>query len=107
MVELSSKLPILLEVVTPDGVDKSIHYFPAPDDMKPELLARYTDYIESRYNGNAPMLVTVKETCRLIGFKKTKTFALLREGKLERRKYGRATRVTMRSIRRFVATTNA
>lgn len=56
------------------------------------------DYAISQFE---PLLVTISETQRLIGYKKTKTNELLNAGVLERRYSGRAVRVTMSSIRRF------
>ena len=51
-----------------------------------------------------PIAVPIEEFCRLAGgFKKTKAFALLRAGEVERVKIGRRTAVTFESIERFVA----
>lgn len=44
------------------------------------------------------MLVDVPTACVLLSVKKTKLYALLREGTLERIKLGSRTLVTMRSI---------
>jgi len=46
-----------------------------------------------------PLLVTVRDAQRLLKIGKTHVFDLLNKGVLERRKVGKATRITMRSIR--------
>ena len=49
-------------------------------------------------NGSSPLLLTVAQTQRLLGIGKTSVFQMLDTGQLERRKLGRATRVTFRSV---------
>lgn len=49
-----------------------------------------------------PLAVSVADACRLIGIKRTLTFALLRDGVLIRVKVGRRTLVTMASIDRLL-----
>lgn len=63
-------------------------------NMNDESAARIVDY------GITPLLVTVQDACKLLGCGKTKVFAMINEGLLERRKLGHATRVTFSSIRR-------
>ena len=46
-----------------------------------------------------PLLITVAHAQKLLGVGKTKLHAMLTSGALERRKVGRSTRVTMRSVR--------
>jgi excisionase family DNA binding protein len=46
-----------------------------------------------------PLLVTVAEAGRLLRCGKSKIFEMIKEGVLERRKLGGATRITMASIR--------
>jgi excisionase family DNA binding protein len=45
-----------------------------------------------------PLLVTVAQAQRLLGVCKTTIYSLITAKKLERRRLGRATRITMRSI---------
>lgn len=47
-----------------------------------------------------PLLVTVNDACKLLSCGKTKAFAMINEGVLERRKLGHATRITLASIRK-------
>ena len=46
-----------------------------------------------------PLLVSVKEARRLLGVGNTKAYQLIREKKLKVVKFGKATRITMESIR--------
>ena len=46
-----------------------------------------------------PLLVTIAQAQKLLGVGKTKLHEMIGSGLLERRKLGRATRVTMRSVR--------
>lgn len=48
---------------------------------------------------NDPLLVTVAEAGRLLSFGRTHIFELLAQNLLQRRKVGRATRITMDSVR--------
>lgn len=56
----------------------------------------------SKLINDPPLLVSVKDAQDLIGFGRSKTFSLLRDGTLKRIKAGRSTRVTMASIKAFV-----
>jgi len=46
-----------------------------------------------------PFLVTVSQTEKLLNVGKTTVFDLINKGRLERRKVGNATRITLRSVR--------
>lgn len=46
-----------------------------------------------------PINVETEVACHLLGCRRTKLFRYLREGLLERRKFGRKTVVTMESIK--------
>lgn len=59
------------------------------------------DVLQAASTKPEPFLVSVEETCRLLNCGRTTIFALLSSGTLDRRKVGRATRVTMASIRRL------
>ena len=48
-----------------------------------------------------PLLVTVQQACKLLACGKTKVFDLLNQGTLERRKIGKATRITLESIKKL------
>jgi excisionase family DNA binding protein len=48
-----------------------------------------------------PVLLTVAQTCDLLNCGRTKLFALLATQQLERVKLGRATRISVRSIRKL------
>ena len=50
-----------------------------------------------------PITQTVADTERYLGFKRTKIFDLLREGKLQRVKIGRKTLVTVESAKALIA----
>lgn len=52
-----------------------------------------------------PMLVTVSRAGQLLGCGKTKIFEMINDGLLERRKLGRATRITLSSIRKIAGET--
>ena len=49
-----------------------------------------------------PLLVSVEDAQRLVGYKRSKLFSMLAEGTLQRVKSGKSTRVTMKSIMAFV-----
>lgn len=53
----------------------------------------------SNDNSAFPLLVTVRQACSLLGIGRTHLFQLLNTGVLERRKVGRSTRITLRSVR--------
>ena len=46
-----------------------------------------------------PILVGVRAACELLGIRKTKLFGLLKDRRLERRKIGGRTLITVQSIR--------
>lgn len=48
-----------------------------------------------------PLLVTVHQACRMLNCGKTTVFALINQGTLERRKIGKATRITLDSIKKL------
>jgi len=50
-----------------------------------------------------PLLATIRQTCKVLNCSRTKVFDLLKGGTLERRKIGRATRVTVASIQQLVS----
>ena len=50
----------------------------------------------------APLSVRVAEASRMIGIGRTKIYELIQAGDLETVKIGRATLVTMRSLRRLI-----
>ncbi len=49
-----------------------------------------------------PIYTSVKDTCAILSLGKTSVYALLKEGKLERVKFGRRTLVKTSSIYQFV-----
>lgn len=49
-----------------------------------------------------PQLATIPQACKAVNCSRSKLFDMLKAGTLERRKIGRATRVTVASIMRFV-----
>lgn len=49
-----------------------------------------------------PLLVTVTDACAILGIGITTLYDLMNEGKLERIKIGRSTRIKMSSIRAFI-----
>lgn len=50
-----------------------------------------------------PLAVSVKEACSLTSLKPTSLYACLKDGRLDRRKCGRRTLVTMASINRLLS----
>jgi excisionase family DNA binding protein len=61
--------------------------------MKP-LSLPLTDKLE-------PLLVTVDESCQALRVSRSTLYALAREGKIELRRVGKSSRVTVESLRRF------
>lgn len=49
-----------------------------------------------------PLAVSVSEACELTSLKRSSIYACLKDGRLDRRKCGRRTLVTMSSIRRLL-----
>ena len=69
------------------------------------IAARQTLRLSLRHGDDqpAPLLsVRVGEASRMIGIGRTKLYELIKAGDVETVKIGRATLVTMRSLRRFV-----
>lgn len=54
-----------------------------------------------------PILIGVREACGLLGIKKTKMFELLRDQRLERKKIGSKTLITLQSIRALAGNPHA
>lgn len=54
-----------------------------------------------------PLLVGIRDACRLLGIGKTKIFQMLAEETLQRKKIGRKTLVTLESIRVIAGATKA
>ena len=67
------------------------------------LPIKWADGAESASGVSAvePLLVTPKRAGELLGLGKTTVFDLLNKGILERRKIGKATRITLRSVHKL------
>ena len=61
----------------------------------------FDKYIDNNLDDYEVLLVTVKQACKITNYGRTKIFSLMASGVLERRKEGRSTRITMRSIRKL------
>ncbi len=58
-------------------------------------------------SGDYPQLATIEQTRKALNCSRTKIFDLLNQGTLDRRKIGRATRVTVASIERLLRNESA
>jgi excisionase family DNA binding protein len=54
-------------------------------------------------NDMSPILITPKETCRLLGIGNTKLYSLIKAKRLSIVKIGRATRIPLESIYAFAS----
>jgi hypothetical protein len=78
---------------------------PNPEPVTPFEPNLEASLVEGRTSGSAgfdptePLVVTVREAGRMLRLGRSTIFELLRTNKLERRRVGQSTRVTVRSIR--------
>ncbi len=66
-----------------------------------QLAATHNPALSRDTSSPAPLLVTVRQACKMLACGKTTVFALINQGSLERRKIGKATRITLDSIKKL------
>ena len=99
---LSGVKPVPLKLTEPE------EFLSPPDPEGEHLPIRRIDLVSVHKvdpSDPLPPLLSVQQTCALLNCSRTTVFKLLAQGELERRKYNRVTRVTLRSVLKLAGLT--